>query len=101
MVTVSISTLAIALATRSAMHQEEAAALLLGLDVQQAYGDLIQAKHLVETYGEAVDLSWRLVVSGQQKDSVGGGNASDLLRNLEKWYKRRFDYEQAIYSYND
>lgn len=87
--------------TRSAMHQEEAAALLLGLDVQQAYGDLIQAKHLVETYGEAVDLSWRLVVSGQQKDSVGGGNASDLLRNLEKWYKRRFDYEQAIYSYND
>jgi len=87
--------------TRSAMHQEEAAALLLGLDVQQAYGDLIQAKHLVETYAEAVDLSWRLVVSGQQKDSVGGGNASDLLRNLEKWYKRRFDYEQAIYSYND
>lgn len=87
--------------TRSALHQEEAAALLLGLDVQQAYGDLIEAKHLVETYGEAVDLSWRLVVSGQQKDSVGGGNASDLLRNLEKWYSRRFDYEQAIYSYND
>lgn len=87
--------------TRSAMHQEEAAALLLGLDVQQAYGDLIEAKHNVATYGEAVDLSWRLVVSGQQKDSVGGGNASDLLRNLEKWYKRRFEYEQAIYSYND
>lgn len=87
--------------TRAAMRQEEAAALLLGLDVQQAYGDLVQAKHLVETYDEAVDLSWRLVVSGQQKDSVGGGNATDLLRNLEKWYKRRFDYAQAIYSYND
>ena len=87
--------------TRAAMRQEEAAALLLGLDVQQAYGDLVQAKHLVDTYDEAVDLSWRLVVSGQQKDSVGGGNATDLLRNLEKWYKRRFDYAQAIYSYND
>jgi len=87
--------------TRAAMRQEEAAALLLGLDVQQAYGDLVQARHLVDTYDEAVDLSWRLVVSGQQKDTVGGGNASDLLRNLEKWYKRRFDYAQAIYSYND
>ncbi len=87
--------------TRSAMRKEEAAALLLGLDVQQAYGDLVEAEHLVDTYDEAVDLSWRLVVSGQQKDSVGGGNASDLLRNLEKWYKRRFDYAQAIFSYND
>ncbi|MCR9161241.1 MAG: TolC family protein [Nannocystaceae bacterium] len=87
--------------TRAAMRQEEAAALLLGLDVQQAYGDLVEAKHLVDTYDEAVDLSWRLVVSGQQKDSVGGGNATELLRNLEKWYKRRFDYAQAIFSYND
>lgn len=87
--------------TRAAMRQEEAAAILLGLDVQQAYGDLVQAKHLVETYDEAVDLSWRLVVSGQQKDTVGGGNASDLIRNLEKWYRRRFDHAQAIFSYND
>ncbi len=87
--------------TRAAMHQEEAAALLLGLDVQQAYGDLLEAQYLVDTYDEAVDLSWRLVVSGQQKDTVGGGNATDLLRNLEKWYKRRFDYAKAIYGYND
>jgi outer membrane protein TolC len=87
--------------TRAAKRQQEAAALLLGLDVQQAYGDLVQAKHLVDTYDKAVDLSWRLVVSGQQKDTVGGGNASDLIRNLEKWYRRRFDHAQAIYSYND
>ncbi len=87
--------------TRAAMHQQEAAALLLGLDVKQAYGDLVEAQHLVETYAEATDLRWRLVVSGQQKDTVGGGNASDLLRNLEKWYKTRFDYARAIYGYND
>ncbi len=87
--------------TRSAMRQEEAARLLLTLDVQQAYGDLIEAQHLVETYEQAVDLSWRLVVSGQQKDTVGGGDASDLLRYLEKWYKRRFEHAQAIYGYND
>lgn len=87
--------------TRAAMHQQEAAALLLGLDVKQAYGDLVEAQHLVDTYAEATDLRWRLVVSGQQKDTVGGGNASDLLRNLEKWYKTRFDYARAIYGYND
>ncbi len=86
---------------RAAMHQEEAAALLLGMDVQQAYGDLVEAKYLVATYDEAVDLSWRLVVSGQQKDTVGGGDASELLRNLERWYKRRFEYAEAIYGYND
>lgn len=87
--------------TRAAAYRQEAAELLLGRDVEQAYGDLVEAEYLIASHAEAVDLSWRLVVSGQQKDSIGGGNASDLLRHLEKWYKRRFEYSQAVQTHND
>ena len=86
---------------RSAEYQAEAARLLLGRDVEQAYGDLVEAIHQMAAQRQAVDLSWKLVVSGQQKDSVGGGDAEKLLRVLESWYSHRFDYAKAIGSHND
>ncbi len=88
-------------ATRAAAYREEAARLLLGRDVEEAYGDLVEARYDLVTYEEAIDLTWKLVVSGQQKDSVGGGNATELLRNLKQWYEKRFEHARAIQAHNE
>jgi outer membrane protein TolC len=88
-------------ASRAAAYREEAARLLLGRDVEEAYGDLVEARYDLVTYAEAMDLSWKLVVSGQQKDTVGGGNATELLRNLKQWYEKRFEHARAIQAHNE
>lgn len=85
---------------RSAESQREASRLLLGRDVEQAYADLIEAHHTIELQRRAADLAWRLVVSQEQKDTVGGGDSFQLLRGLETWYRRRFDYIEAVGAYN-
>jgi outer membrane protein TolC len=86
---------------RAAEYQKDAARLLLGRDVEQAYADLVEAKHIVQKAREAVDWSWKLVVSGEQRDTIGGGNTTELLRALEKWYRKRFELEEAIQAHND
>lgn len=88
-------------ASRAAAYREEAARLLLGRDVEEAYGDLVEARYDLVTYAEAMDLAWKLVVSGQQKDTVGGGNATELLRNLKQWYEKRFEHARAIQAHNE
>jgi outer membrane protein TolC len=88
-------------ATRqSAESQREASRLLLGREVEEAYADLIEAHHAIESQRRAADIAWRLVVSQEQKDTVGGGDSFQLLRALETWYRRRFDYIEAIGTYN-
>jgi outer membrane protein TolC len=88
-------------ATRqSAEAQRDASRLLLGRDVEQAYADLIEAHHTIAIQQRAADLAWRLVVSQEQKDTVGGGDSFQLLRALETWYRRRFDHIEAIGAYN-
>ena len=88
-------------AVRAAAYREEAARLLLGRDVDEAYGDLVEARYDLVTYAEAIDLTWKLVVSGQQKDTVGGGNATELLRHLKQWYEKRFEHARAIQAHNE
>ena len=83
-----------------ARHQRKAAALLLGREVEQAYYDLVEAGHLRARHAEAADLAWKLVVSQEQRDSVGGGNAKDLVRALKDWFDRRFKATQATLDYN-
>lgn len=85
---------------RAAEHQAEAAQLLLGRDVEEAYGDLLEARETIVIRDRARRDSWRLVVSHQVKDTVGGGNATELLRSLEKWYKLRFAHVEAIGQHN-
>lgn len=85
---------------RAAEYQKEAAQLLLGRDVEEAYAALVEAQHAIGLQRRAVDLAWKLVISQEQKDTVGGGEASDLLKALETWYRRRFDYAEAIGAYN-
>ncbi|MBC8070536.1 MAG: TolC family protein [Deltaproteobacteria bacterium] len=85
---------------RAAQHQREAAKLLLGRDVEEAYADLLETQAIIEIRERARTASWRLVVSQQQKDTVGGGNATELLRALEKWYEWRFAHVEAIGQHN-
>ena len=74
---------------------------MLGRDVEEAYGDLTEARHSIGINEERVDLAWKLVVSGQQKDTVGAGNAGDLLRHLKRWYELRFEHARAIQAHNE
>ena len=85
---------------RSAEAQRDASRLLLGRDVDEAYANLVEAHHAIDVQGRAADLAWRLVVSQEQKDTVGGGDSFQLLRALETWYRRRFDYIEAVGAYN-
>jgi outer membrane protein TolC len=88
-------------ATRQAAEsQREASRLLLGRDVEEAYANLVEAHYAIESQRRAADLAWRLVVSQEQKDTVGGGDAFQLLRALETWYRRRFDHIEAVGAYN-
>lgn len=86
---------------RAAQYKAEAARLLLGRDVEEAYADLVEAMHLMATTEEAVALARRWVILNQQRDTVGGGNAGELLKALEKWYQQRFAYVEAIQLYNE
>jgi outer membrane protein TolC len=88
-------------ATRQAAEsQREASRLLLGRDVEEAYANLVEAHYAIESQRRAADLAWRLVISQEQKDTVGGGDAFQLLRALETWYRRRFDHIEAVGAYN-
>lgn len=85
---------------RSAEAQRAAAVLLLGRDVEEAYADLLDATETIDVRDRARKRSWQLVVSQEQKDTVGGGNSGELLRALEKWYKLRFSHVQAVAEHN-
>ena len=68
--------------------------------METAYGDMVEAMHRISLGKRAVDVGWKLVVSSQQRDTIGSGDASELLKNLEKWYKLRFDFAEAIVAHN-
>lgn len=85
---------------RAAEHQREAARLLLGRDVEEAYADLVDAETTVEIRQLGAKEAWKLVVSQEQKDTIGGGNSGELLRALEKWYKWRFAHVEAVGLHN-
>lgn len=85
---------------RAAEHTEEAARLLLGHEVEKAYLDVIEATQGIDLAREATSVSWRLVISQEQKDTVGGGDAEKLLRSLEGWYKKRFEEVEATHAHN-
>jgi outer membrane protein TolC len=85
---------------RAAEYQREAALLLLGRDVEQAYMELIDSRHRMALCDRAAKTSWKLVVSQEQRDTVGGGDADDVVRALEKWYEWRFRALEAVQAYN-
>lgn len=85
---------------RKSESQRELAQRLLGLEVEQAYRDLTDAEDDAEFMELARDKSWALVVSQQQKQSIGGGEFKDLRRHLENWAQFEFKHFEAIYARN-
>ena len=85
---------------RAAGYQREAARLLLGRDVEEAYADLIEASSTEEIRRAGAQEAWRLVVSQQIKDTAGTANSAELLRALEKWYRLRFSQVEAVGQHN-
>ena len=68
--------------------------------MEQAYLDLQEAGYKREQYARATDLAWKLVVSQEQRDLVGGGSSKDLLKALKDWYDWRFKHAEATLSFN-
>jgi outer membrane protein TolC len=85
---------------RAAQHQREAARLLLGREVEEAYADLVDAATTEEIRRDGAQQAWRLVVSQEIKDTAGTANAAELLRALEKWYRLRFSHVEAAGQHN-
>lgn len=85
---------------RAAEHQREAALLLLGLEVDRAYRELLQAQRSMEVTAQASKKSRQLVVDLQVKETVGGGNLKELERALTRWAEWRFKHFQAIMAHN-
>lgn len=86
---------------RAQEHTRDAAKLLLGQDVSRAYQDVVEAHERISLSRRATDLSWKLVVSLEQRDMVGGGDAEKLLRALSDWYKKRFEAAEAVHDHNE
>ena len=85
---------------RAAEHQREAALLLLGLEVEKAYRELLQAQRAIELTARASKKSKQLVVDLQVKETVGGGNLKELERALTRWAEWQFKHFQAIMAHN-
>ncbi len=85
---------------RAAEHQHEAALLLLGLEVDKAYRELMQAQRAIELTAKASKKARQLVVDLQVKETVGGGNLKELQRSLTTWAEWRFKHFQAIMQHN-
>lgn len=86
---------------RAQEYTRDGAKLLLGQDVARAYQDVLEADERIALSRRATDLSWQLVVSLEQRDMVGGGDAEKLLRALTQWYGKRFEAAEAIHDHNE
>jgi hypothetical protein len=60
----------------------------------------VDAGSNVEFMALARDKSWALVISQQQKQSIGGGKFRDLRRHLKSWAEFEFKHFEAIQSQN-
>lgn len=85
---------------RQALHQSEAAKTLLGLEVETAYRDLTDASDDVQFMSIARDKSWQLVISQQQKASIGDADFKDLQKALRSWAEYQFKHFEAIQAHN-
>ncbi len=85
---------------REAEAQREAAFLLLGLEVEKAYRDLLEAERAFSLTAKAIRKSKQLVVDLQLKQTVGGGDFIELERALTRWAEWRFKHFEAIHAQN-
>lgn len=85
---------------RSAENQRAAAELLLGREVEESYAEMIETAEVARLRDQSRKRAWQLVISQEQKETVGGGSTAELLRQLEKWYRLRFSQVEAIANHN-
>ena len=85
---------------REAEAQREAANLLLALEVERAYRDLLEAEQAVHLTASAIRKAKQLVIDQQLKQTVGGGNFTDLERALTRWAEWRFKHFESIHAQN-
>ncbi|MBK9754436.1 MAG: TolC family protein [Nannocystis sp.] len=85
---------------REAEAQREAANLLLSLEVEKAYRDLLEAEQAVKLTASAIRKAKQLVIDQQLKQTVGGGNFTDLERALTRWAEWRFKHFESIHAQN-
>ena len=85
---------------REAEAQREAANLLLALEVERAYRDLLEAEQAMRLTARAIKKAKQLVIDQQLKQTVGGGNFVDLERALTRWAEWRFKHFESIHAQN-
>jgi len=85
---------------REAEAQREAANLLLALEVEKAYRDLLEAEQAIALTTSAVRKSKQLVIDQQLKQTVGGGSFTELERALTRWAEWRFKHYESIHAQN-
>ncbi len=81
---------------REAMFKAEAAQMILGMEVEQAYRDFQLAEDDMRFTALARDKSSQLLISQQQKETVGDGNYKDIQKSLRKWAEFEFKYFEAV-----
>ncbi|MFV8756057.1 TolC family protein [Nannocystaceae bacterium ST9] len=85
---------------REAEYLREAARAMLGLEVEQAYREVLDAEQSMDFAELARDRSWKLVVSEQTSSSIGAGNFEQMRKALTSWAEYEFKYFEAVMERN-
>ncbi len=85
---------------REAEYLREAARAMLGLEVEQAYREVLDAEQQMDFTELARDRSWKLVVSEQTSSSIGAGNFEQMRKALTSWAGYEFKYFEAMMERN-
>jgi outer membrane protein TolC len=85
---------------REAEYLREAARALLGLEVEEAYRNVLDAEQQMSFATLGRDRSWKLVVSEQTSSSVGAGNFEQMRKALTSWAEYEFKYFEAVMERN-
>jgi outer membrane protein TolC len=85
---------------REAEYLREAAQALLGLEVEQAYREVLDAEQQMSFAALARDRSWKLVVSEQTSSSIGSGDFEQMRKSLTSWAEYEFEYFEAVMERN-
>lgn len=85
---------------RRAAYQRDAAQALLDLEVERAYRDFRASAEDAEFAAMARDKSWQLVVSEQQRSTVGEPDFDELRKALIAWAEYEFEHFEALQQQN-
>jgi outer membrane protein TolC len=85
---------------KRAEFQRDAARRMLLVEVEQAYRDFRAARDDAEFAALAREKSWQLVITEQQRDTIGGADFDKLSKALIAWAEYEFEHFEAIQTQN-